>query len=619
MADTNVPPPALTDTGFVVPTEQDIIAGRKEDFNTAFGTALNFGDSLNPTPQGQLVTSDSAIIGAADAAFVSLANGIDPAFATGRMQDAIGRIYFLTRLPGQSTVATCTCTGLPTTVIPANSLAIATDGSIFYAISGGVIGSGGTVSLEFASQTVGPVPCPADTLNRIYRTIPGWDTINNPADGIIGSNVESRAAFEARRQAAVALNSVGYLDSVLGAVLSIDGVLDAYVIDNPNNFDVAFSPEAVAVASISGTTLTVVSVTSGAIKAGQSVTGSLAGLAVQTGTVIVSGSGTSWVVNHSQTVAQTTMNFGGVVLGPNTLYVAATGGDQLAVATAIWSKKSPGCPYYNGNTTITVYDTNVQYPPPGVPYTVVYETPPPLPFVVQVNIANQVNVPSNATELIQAAVISAFSGADGGRRVGIGFTVYANRFYRAINALGEWAEIVSLFLGTQNSPASEFTASIGATFTGTGSGTTLTASAVVGYLSPGDIISGTGVSAGTTIVSQLSGTTGGNGDYQTSVATLSAGAALTASSTVLNVTAVASGALAVGQYIFDGNSNVDEGTTITAQLSGSAGAAGQYRISIGQTDASDDDVGVVPNLTLVPVRIDQAPTISTGTIEVNLV
>src|SRR6185503_536929 len=117
----------------------------------------------------------------------------------------------------------------------------------------------------------------------------------------------------------------------------------------------------------------------------------------------------------------------------------------------------------------------------------------------------------------------------------------------------------SLFLGTQNSPASEFTASIGATFTGTGSGTTLTASAVVGYLSPGDIISGTGVSAGTTIVSQLSGTTGGNGDYQTSVATLSAGAALTASSTVLNVTAVASGALAVGQYIFDGNSNVDEG------------------------------------------------------------
>lgn len=65
-------------------------------------------------------------------------------------------------------------------------------------------------------------------------------------------------------------------------------------------------------------------------------------------------------------------------------------------------------------------------------------------------------------------------------------------------------------------------------FTGTGSGTNLTASSVTGIIKVGDIITGTGVPAGTTIRSQTSGTTGGAGVYVTSVATTSSGAALTA-------------------------------------------------------------------------------------------
>lgn len=64
--------------------------------------------------------------------------------------------------------------------------------------------------------------------------------------------------------------------------------------------------------SISGTALTVSSGTG--IYVGQNVTGAN----VQPGTQIVSGSGTSWVVSPSQTVASTTMNFGGGGVNPQT-------------------------------------------------------------------------------------------------------------------------------------------------------------------------------------------------------------------------------------------------------------------------------------------------------------
>ena len=71
------------------------------------------------------------------------------------------------------------------------------------------------------------------------------------------------------------------------------------------------------------------------------------------------------------------------------------------------------------------------------------------------------------------------------------------------------------------------TAASGATFTGTGAGTNLTASSVTGTIQIGDYLTGTGIPTGTLIISQTSGTTGGAGVYVTSSATTSSGAAIT--------------------------------------------------------------------------------------------
>lgn len=66
-----------------------------------------------------------------------------------------------------------------------------------------------------------------------------------------------------------------------------------------------------------------------------------------------------------------------------------------------------------------------------------------------------------------------------------------------------------------------------ASFTGTGSGTTLTVTSVTGTIFPGAFLAGTGVPSGTYIASQVSGTTGGAGVYTTSNPTTSNSASLT--------------------------------------------------------------------------------------------
>lgn len=229
---TNVPGPTWTDNGFVIPSAETVLNGVLEDFNDAFGGNLN--TALN-TPQGQLASSETAVIDSVNQTFLKYTQQVDPAYASGRMQDAIARIYFIERNPAQPTVVQALCTGLEGVVIPEGALAVASDGNQYICTEAGTIPVAGNITLTFECLIPGPIPCPADTLNQIYQSIPGWDAINNVADGVLGNNVESRAAFEARRAASVAHNSIGSLPSVLGAVLTVSNVIDAYVTENDSN------------------------------------------------------------------------------------------------------------------------------------------------------------------------------------------------------------------------------------------------------------------------------------------------------------------------------------------------------------------------------------------------
>lgn len=253
----SVPKIQFTAAGVVVPSETDILAGVQADINAAFGGGLN---PALETPQGQLASSQTAVIGDKNNEVVTIVNQVDPQYSDGRFQDAIGRIYFLTRKPATPTAVTATLNGLAGTVVPAGTLAQDTSGNT-YALSGdATIGAGGVVDAEFQNIENGPIPCAAGTLTQVYQAIPGWDAITNAADGTLGSDVESRADFEYRRRNSVALNGKGTPQAIYAAVFALADVLDVYVKDNPSGdtvltgpTDYPILPHSVYVAVVGGT------------------------------------------------------------------------------------------------------------------------------------------------------------------------------------------------------------------------------------------------------------------------------------------------------------------------------------------------------------------------------
>jgi len=226
---TSVPMPVFGNAGFSSPTELENLVGVLADFNDAFGGNLNLDLS---TPQGQLATSFAAVISAFNDLFVDFTNQVDPAFASGRMQDALGQIYYMSRIGATPTTVTATITGKTGLVLPAGSLAKATDGTIYQTLSSVTIPAVGFIDALFSALTPGPIACPSGTLTSIYRTVVGWDSVSNAAAGIPGRDLEGRADFEKRRGLSVAANALGILPAIRGAVMSVPGVGDAYVTEN---------------------------------------------------------------------------------------------------------------------------------------------------------------------------------------------------------------------------------------------------------------------------------------------------------------------------------------------------------------------------------------------------
>jgi hypothetical protein len=243
MSNSSVPQPTLGQTGFVAPSEDTILAAVQSDMSQAFGGNLN--PALN-TPQGQLASSLTAIIGDKNDLFAQIVNQVDPQYATGRMQDAIAHIYFLERKAAVPTAVSATVTGLPGTVIPVNAQAKATDGSIYVCTGAVTIPVGGSIVANFAAVVPGPTACPAGALNAINVAIPGWDTITNATSGVPGSLVESATDFAYRMAQSVAANARGTLQAIQAALFNVTNVIDVYCTENVTDSPVTISGQTLA-------------------------------------------------------------------------------------------------------------------------------------------------------------------------------------------------------------------------------------------------------------------------------------------------------------------------------------------------------------------------------------
>ncbi len=133
-------------------------------------------------------------------------------------------------------------------------------------------------------------------------------------------------------------------------------------------------------------------------------------------------------------------------LAPHSIYVAAVGGVAADIADVIWRIKDCGADY-NGNTSVTVVDRS-GYSIPYPSYAVKFEIPDAQPILFAVELDDNPLLPADIVARVKAAIIAAFSGADGSQRARIGGTIYASRYYAPVSLIGPSVSILSILIGT---------------------------------------------------------------------------------------------------------------------------------------------------------------------------
>lgn len=375
LAKTNVPEITIGETGINVPTTEEVLTGVLADYNTAFGGNLNI-ESVS-TPQYTLSTEQTEAITLQNAAMARTLSMFDPAKAEGRAQDALGRIYFLTRKKGTSTVVSAVCTGAPGYSLPKGSKAKDDNGYTYSSLSEATFSAVGQAIVQFANDTPGAIECSIGSLKHIEIAVYGWDAITNLTAGVTGEDVESRAEFESRRYASVAQNGQSSRSSIYGAVRSLDGVRNVLVEQNDTD--------------------------------------------------------------QSKTVGETSVS-----LLPHSIYVAVVGGDDDAIAHAIFNKKPPGC-NMNGDVSVTVAD-DIQgaYSPE---YVIKFARPTFIPILFNVQISKNSLMPETIVQLIQQAIIAEFNAEIDNDKIGIGATIYSSRFFGAVTAANEYVDVIDITIG----------------------------------------------------------------------------------------------------------------------------------------------------------------------------
>lgn len=232
MPTTSVPLPQFTPTGLVTASEQAILQGVLADYVSAFAAT---GKTLNTeltTPQGQLASSQAYMVAAFQAMLAQLIANVDPLTSSGSYQDALARIYFLTRQQATYAFVSGAVGGVVGAVLPQGSQVRSSDGTIWASVAPLTFDNTGVGEVAFQATAPGALPTAGIDDLRIYQQVPGWESVTNAAPSVPGRDIEGRADFETRRNDSVQIGGKGTPQAIRAAIANVPGVSDVYVYNN---------------------------------------------------------------------------------------------------------------------------------------------------------------------------------------------------------------------------------------------------------------------------------------------------------------------------------------------------------------------------------------------------
>lgn len=221
-------PPYIDDSGFVMPTYQDIRDDLIATAKGIFGQDIYLG---NDSQDYQFISAVSNKIYDTLLVCQMVYNSRGPSTAVGTGLDVIVGVNGITRHPQTASTASVVLTGTPGATVT-NGIVSDTNGMKWSLLSPLTFDSNGTVSTIATCQTLGAVYVAPHTIVNIETPTLGWTSVTNPEASVPGADTESDTQLRTRQAKSTATPSRTVLEGIEGAVAAVNGVARYKVYEN---------------------------------------------------------------------------------------------------------------------------------------------------------------------------------------------------------------------------------------------------------------------------------------------------------------------------------------------------------------------------------------------------
>jgi len=218
----------IDDTGIHAPTFEAVLGYLQGRLQSIFGSDLYLG---NDSQDGQMIAIVASAIADTNSMAIAVYNSFSPSTAQGVGLSTVCKINGLTRLIPTNSVVDLLLVGQAGTIIE-NGIATDTNNNQWVIPTRVTIPFEGQITVTATCGAPGAVIAAPGTINRIATPTYGWQTVQNVTAAVPGSPLENDVTLRRRQARSTMLPSVSALDGLVGAVASVDGVVQYAVYEN---------------------------------------------------------------------------------------------------------------------------------------------------------------------------------------------------------------------------------------------------------------------------------------------------------------------------------------------------------------------------------------------------
>ena len=220
----------ITTTGLIIPDTGAIQGEVQAEFKETFGQDLVVTPN---TPQGVLITSETAARSAVADNNAALANQINPNVAGGVFLDAILALTGSYRTPATPSTVTATLTGVAGTIIPQGTQIADSVYMNVFQTTVAVTLVGGSATVVMTSLVDGPIVAGAGTLTVLQPGFPlGLETSTNVDAAVLGTVTQSDEQARYLRRETLFAQGASTAGAIISAVQLVENVTSLFFIEN---------------------------------------------------------------------------------------------------------------------------------------------------------------------------------------------------------------------------------------------------------------------------------------------------------------------------------------------------------------------------------------------------